>query len=89
MSAQYDNDCRVVEEGVTAIAQFIEFGLDPELDTWPVRAIGSPRDILMNASFQKSVGWAAQLRLGLSVRAESMIADLSELRTLATVLAGD
>jgi hypothetical protein len=89
MSAQYDNDCRVVEEGVAAIAHFIEFGLDPELDTWPVIVTGSPSDLLTNASFQKSVGWAAQLRLGLSVRAERMIADLSALRARASELTGD
>jgi len=87
VAGAYANDCRAMEEGITAVAAFVEFRLDPNLDTWPMTVTGQPSDILTDPLFQKSVAWAAQWRLGLSQREEGLMRDISVLRDRATELA--
>jgi hypothetical protein len=88
VSALYDSDCRLMEEGIAAIESLLDFGLDPSWETWPVSVTGQPSDVLQNATFQRTAGWVANLRLYRAGEEESLLAELDALQDRAIELAG-
>ena len=87
VAALYDLDCRTMEEGIAAIESQVEFGLDPTTDTWPVTVTGEPGDVLHDATFQRAVGYVAQIRLNRAPREEAFIVELEALSDRAMELA--
>ena len=88
VSELYALDCRWMQEGVAAIESLLEFGVDPSGETWPVSVTGQPSDILQHATFQRTVGWVANIRNFRAGQEESLLARLDTLRDRAIELAG-
>jgi len=88
VSELYDLDCRLWREGVAAIESLLEFGFDPSGETWPVSVTGQPSDILQHATFQRTVGWVANVRAWRARKEESLLTELDALRDRAIELAG-
>jgi len=86
VSGLYEDDCRFVEEGIVAIESHIELGLDETGAGWPIVVIGDAAELLRNPTFQRTVGFAANMRLFLAPHEEGFIAELGALRERALEL---
>jgi len=87
LSALHDLDCRTMEEAIAAIESEVEFAIDPTQEAWPITVTGEAQDLLRDATFQRAVGYAAQIRLGLTATQEDAMVGLGALRDRATALA--
>lgn len=87
VSALHDLDCRTMEEAIAAIETSVAFDIDPTFEVWPTVVIGEPQDVLRDATFQRAVAYAAQIRVLLTSMQEDALAELRALRDRATELA--
>ena len=87
LAALCDLDCRTMEEAIAAIESDVAFDIDPTFELWPTVVIGEPQNVLRDATFQRAVAYAAQIRALLTSTQQDALVELRALRDRATELA--
>lgn len=88
LSYLFDQDCTAMEAAISSVESEVRFGIDSTGEVWPVFLSGDAGALLHNATFQRSVAFAARMRDLRTPLEKDVIAELDSLRTLATHLAG-